>query len=163
TWTPTCGVCWSPCVNCCPSRRRLGDWEKGPALMPWNASASSASRGTGSRRSPRWWPDTLPNRTRRFTLLSESPSRGGIMKRVALISEHASPLAALGGVDSGGQNLYVGQLAQLLAARGLEVDVFTRKDACRLAETVPLGRARVIHVPAGPASFVPKEELLPFM
>src|SRR5438874_2765591 len=85
------------------------------------------------------------------------------MKRVALISEHASPLAALGGVDSGGQNLYVSQLGQLLAARGLEVDVFTRKDAPGLAETAPLGQARVIHVPAGPASFVPKEELLPFM
>ena len=33
-------------------------------------------------------------------------------KRIALISEHASPLAMLGGVNSGGQNVYVGQLAQ---------------------------------------------------
>jgi hypothetical protein len=29
------------------------------------------------------------------------------MSRIALISEHASPLAALGGVDSGGQNVYL--------------------------------------------------------
>ena len=28
-------------------------------------------------------------------------------KAIALISEHASPLASLGGVDSGGQNVYV--------------------------------------------------------
>ena len=37
-------------------------------------------------------------------------------RRVALISEHASPLAVLGGVDSGGQNIYVGKVASHLAA-----------------------------------------------
>ena len=42
-------------------------------------------------------------------------------KRIAMISEHASPLAILGGVDSGGQNVYVGQLARHLAAQGHEV------------------------------------------
>jgi glycosyltransferase involved in cell wall biosynthesis len=85
------------------------------------------------------------------------------MKRLALISEHASPLAALGGVDSGGQNLYVEQLARLLAQRGFKVDVFTRRDSPDVADIVPLDQARVIHVPAGPPAFVPKEELLPFM
>jgi D-inositol-3-phosphate glycosyltransferase len=85
------------------------------------------------------------------------------MMRVALISEHASPLAALGGVDSGGQNLYVNQLARRLAARGRQVDVFTRRDAPGLPEVAALERARVVHVPAGPAAAVPKEELLPFM
>lgn len=85
------------------------------------------------------------------------------MKRVALISEHASPLAALGGVDSGGQNVYVQQLAQLLAARGVAVDVFTRRDAPDLPNVAPLGNARVIHVPAGPATAVRKENLLPYM
>jgi len=29
------------------------------------------------------------------------------MRRIALISEHASPLASIGSVDSGGQNVYV--------------------------------------------------------
>jgi hypothetical protein len=55
--------------------------------------------------------------------------------RVAMISEHASPLAMLGGVDSGGQNVYVGQLARHLAANGYEVDVFTRRDSAVLPET----------------------------
>ncbi len=50
-------------------------------------------------------------------------------QRIALISEHASPLARPGGVDSGGQNVYVAQLARHLAAMGREVDVFTRRDA----------------------------------
>lgn len=86
------------------------------------------------------------------------------MPRIALISEHASPLATLGGVDSGGQNVYVGQLAQHLAAKGHEVDVFTRRDSRAQPETVAWAEnARVVHVPAGPPSLVRKEELLPFM
>lgn len=80
--------------------------------------------------------------------------------RIAMISEHASPLAALGGVDAGGQNVYVAQLAMLLARRGHHVDVFTRRDDCRLAPVVQLQpRLRVIHVPAGPACQVRKEDL----
>lgn len=85
-------------------------------------------------------------------------------KQIALISEHASPLAMLGGVDSGGQNVYVGQLARHLAALGHEVDIFTRRDRPDLPATVPWADgARVVHVPAGPASAVRKEELLSFM
>ena len=85
-------------------------------------------------------------------------------QRVALISEHASPLARPGGVDSGGQNVYVAQLARELAAMGREVDVFTRRDAPGLPDVVPQKHGyRVIHVPAGPASSVRKEDLLPYM
>lgn len=85
-------------------------------------------------------------------------------KRVALISEHASPLGVLGGVDSGGQNVYVGQIAQNLVTLGYEVDVFTRRDSDRLPEIADwISGIRIIHVPAGPATFVRKEELLPFM
>ena len=84
--------------------------------------------------------------------------------RVAMISEHASPLACLGGVDSGGQNVYVGQLAAQLARRGWEVDVFTRRDSESLPLEVPwCPGAKVIHVPAGPPQRVRKEDLLPFM
>src|SRR5512133_3331086 len=85
-------------------------------------------------------------------------------KRIALISEHASPLATLGGVDNGGQNVYVAQLAKKLAALGYLVDVFTRRDDPELEEIYQwCNSIRVIHVPAGPVRFVPKEELLPYM
>src|SRR5690349_17898504 len=85
-------------------------------------------------------------------------------RRIALISEHASPLAALGGVDSGGQNVYVAQLAQHLAMLGYSVDVLTRKDGMTLAHTVEWEkRVRVVHIPAGPAAPVRKEDLLPYM
>ena len=73
------------------------------------------------------------------------------MKRVALISEHASPLAVVGGRDAGGQNVYVGQLARNLAASGYQVDVFTRRDSELLPECAEWVKdVRIIHVPAGP-------------
>jgi glycosyltransferase involved in cell wall biosynthesis len=84
--------------------------------------------------------------------------------RVALISEHASPLAWLGGADSGGQNVYVGQIARHLGSRGHQVDVFTRMDDPELPEIVPLCEGvRVINVPAGPATPIRKEDLLRYM
>ncbi|MFB3902745.1 MAG: glycosyltransferase [Acidobacteriota bacterium] len=85
-------------------------------------------------------------------------------KRIAFISDHASPVGILGGVDSGGQNVYVGQLAKNLAALGYEVDIFTRRDSERLPEIAEwVNGIRIVHVPAGPPDYVPKEQLLPFM
>lgn len=85
-------------------------------------------------------------------------------RKIAFISEHASPLAALGGVDSGGQNVYVNELPRQLAALGYEVDIFTRWDDERFPQVVELSPGvRVIHIQAGPLSFLKKEELLPHM
>ena len=86
------------------------------------------------------------------------------MRKIALISEHASPLARIGGTDSGGQNVYVAQLAKQLPRLGYLVDIFTRRDS-PLQEQVKdwLPNVRVIHVPAGPAHFIPKEAMLPYM
>jgi glycosyltransferase involved in cell wall biosynthesis len=84
--------------------------------------------------------------------------------RIAMISEHASPLAALGGVDAGGQNAHVAELAAALAADGHEVRVYTRRDSADLPVVVPFGAGvDVVHVPAGPPRHVPKDELLPYM
>jgi D-inositol-3-phosphate glycosyltransferase len=85
-------------------------------------------------------------------------------KRIALISEHASPLADLGGVDTGGQNVYVAQLAKHLASRGYSIDVFTRRDSEELATVVEwVPGVRVVNITAGPAHNVIKEELLQYM
>ena len=86
------------------------------------------------------------------------------MLKVALISEHASPLAAPGSIDSGGQNVYVAHLALELSKLGYEIDIFTRRDAPGQPQVVHWQRnIRVIHVPAGPARCVAKEEILPYM
>ena len=81
-----------------------------------------------------------------------------------MISEHASPLAGLGGADSGGQNVYVAQVARHLAAAGHAVDVFTRRDhrdQPPILEWAP--GVRIVHVPAGPPVRLRKEDLLPVM
>jgi glycosyltransferase involved in cell wall biosynthesis len=84
--------------------------------------------------------------------------------RIAMVSEHASPLAALGGVDAGGQNVYVARLSEELARRGHDVTVYTRRDCADLPDRVALpGGAVVEHVPAGPPETVPKDELFPYM
>jgi glycosyltransferase involved in cell wall biosynthesis len=84
--------------------------------------------------------------------------------RIAMISEHASPLAGAGGVDAGGQNVYVAHVAQAMAALGHRVDVLTRRDDPAQAATVDMAPGvRVHHLQAGPPCFVPKEELLPHM
>ena len=49
--------------------------------------------------------------------------------RIAMVSEHASPLAALLGPDAGGQNVYVARLTEELARRGHDITVYTRRDA----------------------------------
>lgn len=86
------------------------------------------------------------------------------MQRIALISDHASPLALLGGVDSGGQNVYVANLARQLSRLGRAVDVFTRRDNPLQRLVVNwLPKVRVIHLEAGPARYVPKEAMLPYM
>lgn len=86
------------------------------------------------------------------------------LRRVALVSDHASPLAAPGSIDCGGQNVYVAHLARELALAGHQVDIFTRRDAIGQKQIVRLGEhVRVVNVPAGPAHYVPKEHMLPYM
>jgi D-inositol-3-phosphate glycosyltransferase len=87
-----------------------------------------------------------------------------MMKRIAFISEHASPLALLGGKDSGGQNVYVAEVARELVRKGYNVDVFTRKDDHRQRETEEMEAGiRVVHIKAGPDRFIEKEQLLGYM
>jgi glycosyltransferase involved in cell wall biosynthesis len=81
-----------------------------------------------------------------------------------MVSEHASPLAALGGVDAGGQNVHVAALSTSLARRGHHVTVYTRRDSAGLPRRVRiLPQLEVVHIDAGPARHVPKDQLLPFM
>jgi D-inositol-3-phosphate glycosyltransferase len=84
--------------------------------------------------------------------------------KIAMVSEHASPLAALGGVDAGGQNVHVAALAAALARRGDRVTVFTRRDAPDLPDRVETDAGVVVeHVPAGPPAALPKDDLLPYI
>ena len=84
--------------------------------------------------------------------------------KIAMVSEHASPLAVLGEVDAGGQNLHVAELSAALARQGHDVTVYTRRDGPGQRGRVRApGGYHVVHVPAGPAEYVPKDALLPHM
>ena len=84
--------------------------------------------------------------------------------KIAVISDHASPLATLGGIDSGGQNVYVAELAKSLSLCGYDLDIYTRWEDASLPQVVNwMPGIRIIHVQAGPKEVIAKEELLPFM
>ncbi len=83
------------------------------------------------------------------------------MTRIGLISVHTCPLAALGGKETGGMNVYVREVARHLGRLGLEVDVFTRSQTPGVPTVVPLGPgARVVHIEAGPQRPVPPAEIV---
>jgi D-inositol-3-phosphate glycosyltransferase len=84
--------------------------------------------------------------------------------KIALVSEHASPLAVIGDDDAGGQNVHVAELARALGRLDIEVVVHTRRADPSLPRRVPFAPNVVIdHVPAGPAVPLAKDRLLPLM
>jgi len=84
--------------------------------------------------------------------------------RIAMVSEHANPLAVLGGADAGGQNVHVGALAAQLAARGHDVTVYSRWTAADVPRRVVTEDGYAVeHVPVGPPVEVPKDDLLQYM
>ncbi len=86
------------------------------------------------------------------------------MRRVAVLSVHSCPLAALGGKETGGMNVYVRELSRQMGRLGIGVDVFTRSQNPHISPIVPLGQnARVVHIKAGPEEPVAKHKLLRYM
>lgn len=84
--------------------------------------------------------------------------------KVAMVSEHASPLTAVGGVDAGGQNIHVAALSESLARTGNQVTVYTRRDDRFLPRRVKMcPGVWVEHVDAGPPRSIPKDDMLPHM
>src|SRR5690242_11380861 len=91
--------------------------------------------------------------------LSRAPGRGA-PRRIATISVHTSPLDQPGTGDAGGLNVYVVEVARQLAARGVEVEIFTRavcRDTPPTVELVP--GVLVRNVVAGPFEELDKNAL----
>jgi len=89
-----------------------------------------------------------------FNQLQETP-------RIALVSTHGYVAAhpPLGAADTGGQVVYVLELAKKLAQLGHKVDIFTRRfeDQPEIDEVDE--NVRVIRIPCGGRDFIPKEYL----
>ena len=83
-----------------------------------------------------------------------------VPRRIATISIHTSPLDQPGTGDAGGLNVYVVEVAKRLAARGTEVEIFTRavsRDAPPVTELAP--GVLVRHVTAGPFEELDKADI----
>ncbi|MGH3397197.1 MAG: D-inositol-3-phosphate glycosyltransferase [Streptosporangiaceae bacterium] len=81
-------------------------------------------------------------------------------RRIATVSVHTSPLEQPGTGDAGGLNVYVVEVAKRLAARGVEVDIFTRavsREQPPVAELAP--GVLVRHLTAGPFEDLDKSDL----
>src|SRR5262245_34950877 len=77
-----------------------------------------------------------------------------------MLSVHTCPLAAPGGKETGGMNVYVRETARELSRMGAHVDVFTRSQNSTIPRVVDMGHgARVVHLPAGPEAPMPREEV----
>ena len=82
-----------------------------------------------------------------------------MMRRLAVLSLHTSPLTQPGQGDSGGMNVYVRELVSALAQAGVQTDVFVRRWDDTTPDLVEVEPGfRVVHVEAGPPDLA-KEQL----
>jgi D-inositol-3-phosphate glycosyltransferase len=82
--------------------------------------------------------------------LSATDVDRGALRRIAVISMHASPTASLGKNANGGLNVYVSEVCSALGERGIATDIFTRKQSPDDPDLEPLAPlSRVIYLPAG--------------
>ena len=84
------------------------------------------------------------------------------LKNIALLSTHGyvDPVPQLGQTDTGGQVVYVLELAKSIARTGINVDIYTRwfDKSKRQIDPVPDNPGvRVIRIQAGKWEFIPKE------
>lgn len=82
--------------------------------------------------------------------------------RIAMLSVHTCPLAAPGGKQTGGMNVYVRELMRQLGRRGVLVDAYTRSESAAIPHVpdTDLGpNVRVIHVVAGNESPASKDDI----
>jgi len=80
--------------------------------------------------------------------------------RVAMLSVHTCPLAALGGKETGGMNVYVREVSRELGRMGVAVDVFTRSQNPAIPRVVDFADGvRVVHLPAGPETPMPRARI----
>ncbi len=84
---------------------------------------------------------------------------------IAMLSVHTSPLDSPGSTkDAGGMNVYMRELANALAHRHINVDIFTRWTNEQMPQVVQLSKnVRVIHIKAGPLAPIHKHDLYQYI
>ena len=89
-------------------------------------------------------------------------SENNKVKNICMLSTHGyfDPVPELGKTDTGGQVLYLLQLARTLSQLGYKVDIYTRwfdRERKQIDPLLDCESARVIRIPAGEWEFIPKE------
>jgi mannosylfructose-phosphate synthase len=69
----------------------------------------------------------------------------------------------LGKTDTGGQTVYEFELAQALAKKGIKVDIVTRQFGNMPQEEQVWENVKIVRIPCGPKTFVPKEKLYEYI
>lgn len=84
--------------------------------------------------------------------------------RIAMLSIHSSPIAALGGKEAGGMNVYVRELSRELGRRGIFVDMFTRSQDPAAPIVAEFDRnVRVVNLHTGPSVPYDKNWVLTYL
>src|SRR2546422_798786 len=81
------------------------------------------------------------------------------VRRVAMLVVHSNPVVEPGVGDAGGMTVYVRQMARSLAARGLDVDIYTRRDSAETPDATFLFPGVVVHQIAAGAPGISKGEI----
>lgn len=93
------------------------------------------------------------------------------IKSIAMLSTHGyfDPIPQLGRTDTGGQVVYVLELAKAISKIGIKVDIYTRwfdKNKKQVDPVPGYPEVNIIRIKAGPWEFIPKEfiyEVLPVL
>ncbi len=83
-----------------------------------------------------------------------------MIRRLATISMHTSPLDQPGTGDAGGMNVYLAETSKRIAERGVQVEVFTRATSSQAPQSMELAPGVLVrNVPAGPFEGNNKDDL----
>lgn len=88
-----------------------------------------------------------------------------MIRSLAIISVHASPLAPMGGKKTGGMNVYIRKLSEELGRRGIQVDIYTRRTSAEqpdIDQTIG-ENVRVIHITAGGIQVLGPDNIYPHL
>jgi mannosylfructose-phosphate synthase len=91
-----------------------------------------------------------------------------VIRNICMLSTHGyfDPVPQLGRTDTGGQVVYVIELAKALARKGYKTDIYTRwfePDKNQIDPVPGFPDVRVIRIKAGPWEFIPKETIYGFL
>ncbi|MGB1288836.1 MAG: glycosyltransferase, partial [Aggregatilineales bacterium] len=88
-----------------------------------------------------------------------------MLKRIAMLSVHTSPLAPMGGKKTGGMNVYIRELARELGSQGIQVDIFTRRSSHdEAAIEYGIGEnVRLIYIDAGAVQPLSPDDIYPYV